>query len=176
MKILSFQHKSVLDKILSTGEYKCDYISRTHKSSPLIYNKLRTDMNKQLKEKCINPIFGWYRVIDDEIVFNDETINRALQMVSFDHNNYIALLLEIPESYVLLTDFYEFADMRLFEEEHPTAVIELSYKIYDDEVQATFPVIKKEWLKKAYTIETKLEPNKYFHNLQNVYYLDKQIF
>lgn len=158
-KILTFQHKSVLDKI-NEGVYKCDILSKYYNNTPKCYKMLRDRLRIDH-----NPIFGWAKVLEEEININQKTIKRCLEMTEFDSKDYVLLELNIPDKFVDLQNFYMFVDARCEEEG-----IDPYYENFEDfpfdvifefeeneEIQATFPEIRKEWIENIYSFNDKCE-------------------
>ena len=114
MKIITYQRKIVVDKLLKNGEYKITDPKHMHTLNAIkkypwcsnwekAYDYMFDRMKKKIKNKrdfdddIIAPIWGWYKV-EDPIRINHD--NKGLYRIT----------LEIKDSKVLLSDFgfYEF--------------------------------------------------------------------
>lgn len=158
MKIISFQHKKVLDDILNNGIYRCEYISQFHKEAPKCYKYLRDKVYEKTNIDN-NPVFGWANIIiDKKMEVDKETISRAYEMVPFEENDYYILELEIPNELLIVQDFYDFACYKADEMEGVYEPIsdKLLQLNYGREMQAVFPYIKKEWLINIYSYTMKV--------------------
>lgn len=118
MKILSFQHKEVLNEIKNKGIYLAKlnsfYRSKTPKCYNIVFNSIK---NKE--EGSSQPIFGWYAVLDkdnEKLEVNSKTVARCMEMTGQDEDNYLLFELEVEDSRVSLQDFYTFVDARCEEE------------------------------------------------------------
>ena len=155
MKLISFQHKSVLDKLNRDGIYECSTLSKFHESTPKCYNELSKRLN--LREN-ISPVFAWYNVNGLPLEINSDSIGRALEMTGCDTTKYYLFELNVPDEYVDLQYFYNFVDMRCVEEFDDNVCITW-YNVFnvdrndnDNEIQATLPFIKREWIKNIYEV------------------------
>lgn len=148
MKLLTMQNKQILDDIESKGEY----IPNSK------YNMMEEyqEMFEQYKKKTNMPInaaiWAWY-------VFDYERINKIpsksiinnMQNFFYDPNKNLILLLEVPDSIVMLSDAYAWASYVSDTDEER---IKNPYKWDADvnwdkgveNVQAIFPTIKKEYM------------------------------
>lgn len=159
MKLITFQHKSIL-KDIKKGSYKCNHIGEYQKRTPISYNFIRKELENKISDKVINPIFAWSKVIDNkEISTSEVEIFRMLEMTPFDLSDYLMFELDVPKEFVLLTDFYSFVDMRYYEEFESKRfnignlskfVLSVDNKI---EIQAIIPEIKSEWVLNIYSVE-----------------------
>lgn len=156
-KIITFQHKSVLETLLNSGKYKCLRKSKYYEATPNCYDRLLENIPTKIEGVNI-PIFGWYAVIEEDnnlLTVDDKTINRALEMTGQNCNDYYLFEMEIPKEYVSLQDFYNFVDVRCQEEDELDGFVGDPWDYVfivepNREIQATFPIIKKEWIKNVY--------------------------
>jgi hypothetical protein len=157
MKIITIQSEEIFDILKESGIYHCSFISEYNESTPLSYNHLANKLTAMGKP-CDIPIFAWSKVIDDEINMSVTSLLRMNEMTPFKENTII-LELEVSDDELLLTDFYNFVDMRYSEEfpkgnpnyEEISTTWEDVFNIRRDvEIQAILPYIKHEWVKNAY--------------------------
>ena len=153
MKLLTAQSLDVLsiieeDEIYYANNNKSLYYSRTPECYKSLSNKI--DGN--------TPIFAWNRIIGAELDFSRITREKAESMAV---TNECWIILDVPDSYVVLTDFYDYAD-NIWAEEHgeeatveefgcklnydDAFIVELTEKYDDRDIQAILPFIKKEWI------------------------------
>ena len=159
MRLITFQHKSIL-KDIERGTYKCNYIGNYQKRTPISYDFIRKQLECKIRDNVTNPIFAWNKVIDNkEISTSEEEITRMLEMTPFDLDDYLMFELDVPEEYILLTDFYSFVDMRYYEEFESENFDINKFSNYtllvenEMEIQAIIPEIKFEWLLNVFSVE-----------------------
>lgn len=172
MKILTFQHKEVLNEIKNKGVYiaKLDsfYRSKTPKCYEVVFNNIK---NKE--EGSTQPIFGWYAVLEsnnENLKVDSKTIARCMEMTGQDENEYLLFELEIEEDRVSLQDFYCFVDARCEEEgfdayyeKFEDFPIDDIFNISDNiEVQCTISSIRLNDIKNIYSY--KKEDKEYILN------------
>ena len=161
MKILTFQHKKVLEEIQNKGVYIANANSEYRNATPKCYDKVFTAIRNKEKNSTI-PIFGWYAVLNsnnDKLKVDAATVFRCMEMTSQDEDNYILFELEMEEDKVSLQDFYNFVDARCEEEridpyyeKFENFPFEVVFKIEKDcEIQCTMSSIKKENIKNIYS-------------------------
>ena len=109
MKIITYQRKIVVDKLLKDGEYKITDQKQMHTLNTIkkypwcsnwekAYDYMFDRMKKKIKNKrdfdddIIAPIWGWYKIEDPKRINHD---NRGAYRIT----------LEIKDSKVLLSDF-----------------------------------------------------------------------
>lgn len=109
MKIITYQRKIVVDKLLKDGEYKITDPKQMHTLNTIkqypwcsnwekAYDYMFDRMKKKIKNKrdfdddIIAPIWGWYKIEDPKRINHD---NKGLYRIT----------LEIKDSKVLLSDF-----------------------------------------------------------------------
>ena len=109
MKIITYQRKCVVNKLLKNGEYKITKRSQMHTLNSITklipgerwakaYDYMFDRMKKKIKNKrdfdndIIAPIWGWYKVEDPKKINHD---NKGLYRITLD----------IKDSKVLLSDF-----------------------------------------------------------------------
>ena len=109
MKIITYQRKCVVDKLLKNGEYKITDRSQMKTLNDIVkmipgekwqkaYDYMFDRMKKKIKNQrdfdddIIAPIWGWYKVEDPKKINHD---NKGLYRIT----------LEIKDSKVLLSDF-----------------------------------------------------------------------
>lgn len=109
MRIITYQRKIVVNKLLKDGEYKITNQKQMHtlnsikeypwcKNWEKAYDYMFDRMKKKIKNKrdfdddIIAPIWGWYKIEDPKRINHD---NRGLYRIT----------LEIKDSKVLLSDF-----------------------------------------------------------------------
>lgn len=158
MKIITFQHKDVLNEINNNGMYLAKMDSFYKQQTPKCYNIVFNS----IKEKEIGstqPIFGWYKVFTGEdLNVNSDTIKRCLEMTYLEEDEYLLFELEIDNNKVSLQNFYNFVDARC-EEERIDAYydkfedfpIKVVFELEDCETQCTFSSIRKEYIKNVYS-------------------------
>lgn len=156
MKIISFQHEKVLEKVINKGIYSCSYISQYHKEAPICYQFLKDKLKEKTGIEC-NPVFGWANINGLPMILNKESATRANEMVGFDENHYYIFELEIPDEFICIQDFYDFACFKTDEMENIPFTIPDTISIFNSrrELQATFPYIKREWILNVYKYKTK---------------------
>lgn len=163
MRILTFQHKNILKDLDESGFYMCKYISDFSKESPMLYEELRMLLNEKTGLKA-NPIFGWAKLVGVEpLEVGKDFLFSSLGKVNFDHSNYLLFELDIPDNLVCLHDFFDFACFKADEEEELCtrkalhSFIFYSHVFDNRDVQAVFPVIKKQWVRDIYKFVPKIE-------------------
>lgn len=156
MRILTFQHKNIIEELNNYGHYICTYTSSFSKEAPMIYDELRMLLNEKTGLKA-NPIFGWAKLIDVEpLEVCRDFFFSSLGKVNFDHNDYLLFEIDVPDSLVCLHDFFDFACFKADEEEElctRKALHQFIFysSIFDNrDIQAVFPVIKKDWIINIY--------------------------
>lgn len=156
MRILTFQHKNIIEELNNYGHYICTYTSSFSKEAPMIYDELRMLLNEKTGIKA-NPIFGWAKLIDVEpLEVCRDFFFSSLGKVNFDHNDYLLFEIDVPDSLVCLHDFFDFACFKADEEEElctRKALHQFIFysSIFDNrDIQAVFPVIKKDWIVNIY--------------------------
>lgn len=156
MRILTFQHKNIIEELNNYGHYICKYTSSFSKEAPMIYDELRMLLNEKTGLKA-NPIFGWAKLIDVEpLEVCKDFFFSSLGKVNFDHNNYLLFEINVPDSLVCLHDFFDFACFKADEEEELCTRKALHQFIFyssifnNRDIQAVFPVIKKDWIVDIY--------------------------
>lgn len=109
MRIITYQRKCVIDKLLKDGEYKItdksqmgtfNYIMQIvpNERWKLAYDHMFDRMKKKIKNKrdfdedIIAPIWGWYKMEDP-------------RRMAYDNRGLYRITLEIKDSKVLLSDF-----------------------------------------------------------------------
>ena len=109
MRIITYQRKIVVDKLLKDGEYKITDPKQMHTLNTIkkypwcsnwekAYDYMFDRMKKKIKNKrdfddeIIAPIWGWYKIEDPKRINHD---NKGLYRIT----------LEIKDSKVLLSDF-----------------------------------------------------------------------
>ena len=167
MRILSYQHKCVIDAIENDGFYFCNYASEFSRQSPLLYEELRMLLNKKLG-LFSNPIFGWAKLTDiNPLKVNEQFLKSSLSKVGFDCNDYYLLEMDIPDYIICLHDFYDFACFKADEEEGLCTREDLHQFVFnsklssDRDLQAIFPVIKKEWIVDIYSFKEEVKNGLY---------------
>lgn len=158
MKIITFQHKNILNEINNNGVYltKIDSFYRqcTPKCYDIVFNSIKT---KDIGST--QPIFGWYNVFPNKnLTINSETISRCLEMTYLEEDDYLLFELNIDEDKISLQDFYNFVDARCEEEgidacyesfeEFPIGRI---FEIVNCEIQCTISSIRKEYIENIYS-------------------------
>lgn len=174
MKIFSFQHKEVINQIITEGVYKCSYVSKYRNQAPLLYGVLQEFIYKKTNIDSF-PIFGWSKIenIDESSTIEDVILNTCYK-VGFDSSSHLLLELEIPDEYIIQHDFYDFASFKLDEEEGLCGLDDLRNFIYSDistnsiNIQATFPIILKEWVTNVYSYSFSYQ-DKFKYKIENVY-------
>ena len=156
MRILTFQHKNVIEELNNYGHYICKYTSSFRKEAPMIYDELRILLNEKTGLKA-NPIFGWAKLVDVEpLEVCKDFFFSSLGKVNFDHNDYLLFEIDVPNNLVCLHDFFDFACFKADEEEELCTIKALHQfifysSIFDNrDIQAVFPVIKKDWIVDIY--------------------------
>ena len=109
MKIITYQRKIVVDKLLKDGEYKITDPKQMHTLNTIkkypwcsnwekAYDYMFDRMKKKIKNKrdfdddIIAPIWGWYKIEDPK-------------RINHDNRGSYRITLEIKDSKVLLSDF-----------------------------------------------------------------------
>lgn len=158
MKVLTFQHKDILNEINNNGVYlsKIDSFYRqcTPKCYDIVFNSIKT---KDIGST--QPIFGWYNVFSDEsLSVNSETIRRCLEMTYLEEDDYLLFELNIDEDKVSLQDFYTFVDARCEEEgidayyeSFEDFPIDKIFELVNSEIQCTISSIRKEYIENIYS-------------------------
>jgi hypothetical protein len=169
MKIITIQSHEIADILKESGIYHCSFISGYNECTPLAYKYLAGKLSV-IGKPCDIPIFGWNKVIDDDINLSVASLLRMNEMTPFNPDTII-LELEVPDDEVILTDFYNFVDMR-YSEEFPkgspdydeiSTTWEDVFNIREDvEIQAILPYIKQEWVKNTYHYLFEYSPVKLF--------------
>lgn len=174
MKIFSFQHKEVINQIITDDVYKCSYVSEYRKQSPILYAVLQEFIYKKTNIDSF-PIFGWSKIENiDEMSSIEDVILNTYYKVGFDSDNYILMELDIPDCYISQHDFYDFASFKLDEEEGLCGLDDLRNFIYSNistdsiNIQATFPVILKEWVTNVYSYSFSYQ-DEFKYKIENVY-------
>lgn len=156
MRILTFQHKNIIEELNNYGHYICTYTSSFSKEAPMIYDELRMLLNEKTGLKA-NPIFGWAKLVDVEpLEVCRDFFFSSLGKVNFDHNDYLLFEINVPDNLVCLHDFFDFACFKADEEEELCTRKALHQFIFyssifnNRDIQAVFPVIKKDWIVNIY--------------------------
>lgn len=156
MRILTFQHKNIIEELNNYGHYICTYTSSFSKEAPMIYDELRMLLNEKTCLKA-NPIFGWAKLVDVEpLEVCRDFFFSSLGKVNFDHNDYLLFEINVPDNLVCLHDFFDFACFKADEEEELCTRKALHQFIFyssifnNRDIQAVFPVIKKDWIVNIY--------------------------
>lgn len=156
MRILTFQHKNIIEELNNYGHYICTYTSSFSKEAPMIYDELRMLLNEKTGLKA-NPIFGWAKLVDVEpLGVCRDFFFSSLGKVNFDHNDYLLFEINVPDNLVCLHDFFDFACFKADEEEELCTRKALHQFIFyssifnNRDIQAVFPVIKKDWIVNIY--------------------------
>ena len=127
MKIITFQHKHILNELKENGVYYAKLNSEYKKNTPKCY-KMVFDSIEKKDPKATDPIFGWKRVFTSgDLEINSETIRRCMEMTGFDEKEYLLFELEIDDKEVSVQNFYNFVDARCEEEG-----IDPYYKSFED--------------------------------------------
>lgn len=156
MRILTFQHKNIIEELNNYGHYICTYTSSFSKEASMIYDELRMLLNEKTGLKA-NPIFGWAKLVDVEpLEVCRDFFFSSLGKVNFDHNDYLLFEINVPDNLVCLHDFFDFACFKADEEEELCTRKALHQFIFyssifnNRDIQAVFPVIKKDWIVNIY--------------------------
>ena len=157
MKILTFQHKNVLNELKNKGVYLANVNSFYKQQTPECYDIVFNSI-KVKEPGATQPIFGWKQVLNKELTVDSETIKRCLEMTYLEEDEYLLFELNIDDDKVSLQNFYNFVDARCEEEgidpyyenfeEFPINTI---FEIEDGEIQATFSSIRKEYIENVYS-------------------------
>lgn len=153
MRLITLQHKNVYETLIKDKIYKCTYLSEWHKESPKSYGIL----SKRLGiTDGTYPIFAWANVIGLPIKMNTETLTRIYEMVKLDLPNYYAFELEVPDNLVDIQGFYAFTSTKFEEYQDEIEPSEekfiTTYEDSNEELQATIPYIKLDWVKNVCTL------------------------
>ena len=157
MKIITFQHKHILNELKENGVYYAKLNSEYKKNTPKCY-KMVFDSIEKKDPKATDPIFGWKRVFTSgDLEINSETIRRCMEMTGFDEKEYLLFELEIDDKEVSVQNFYNFVDARCEEEGIDPYYIEFEDFPFDcifetkiGELQCTFTALRKEHIKNVY--------------------------
>lgn len=169
MKLLTFQHKTILDDIRDTGVYLCERQSDYHLNTPNAYAFLKSRLAGQYPQAFKNVIFAWQQLFKDTPLTIEHAV-RGFECTGFDTDNYYLFELDVYDKHVFLTNFYNFVDLRCQEEGiddiFPDTDYSYSYNekiallencVLDisthDEVQAIIPYIQKENIISIYSID-----------------------
>jgi len=170
MLIMTFQHKSSLEQIKSTGRYYCQVDSFYKKETPKIYSYLQELIFEKTSVDS-RPIFGWSNLISytpsddgkhyslDLFPPSLDIIFAATQKVSFDGEDNYMYILDVPEDLVVHHDFFDFAGFKLDEAEEVCSDEQLKKFIFNSEfnsdrdIQTCFPYIDKSFIKGVYEFE-----------------------
>lgn len=170
MLIMTFQHKSSLEQIKSTGRYYCQVDSFYKKETPKIYSYLQELIFEKTSVDS-RPIFGWsnlisYTASDDRKHYpldlfppSFDNIFAATQKVSFGGEDNYMYILDVPEDLVVHHDFFDFAGFKLDEAEEVCSDEQLKKFIFNSEfnrdrdIQTCFPYIDKSFIKGVYEFE-----------------------
>ena len=148
MKLVTLQKQEVLDVINSTGEY---IPNPKYNCLPSEYKEMFEAYSKKTGLEINAAIWAWHTVGYKRV---DNVPNMALvgEMESYYHdkNKNVALLLDVPDNLVLLTDAYSWAsyvsdplEIRL---ENPYLWdVKVNWSAVEY-VQAIFPTIRKEYV------------------------------
>ena len=155
MYLLTFQHKIVLNEIINKGKYYCNHVSEYHSLTPKSYDLLARRLNETANCQCTTVIFAWQRLYKSKVL-NISQIERALECTPFNCDDIYLFELNVPADKVLLTNFYNFVDLRCQEEGiddlYPNSGLNedekfsrLAQYVFDidthDEIQAVIPSI-----------------------------------
>lgn len=174
MRVVSYQHKSVLDTINKEGRYFCTYNSNYRSDAPKIYSYLQELV---LDKTGIDsfPIFSYGLLINKDWKVIDLTnpsedlIHWSWQKVSFDFEDYYFFFLDIPDDLIVSHDFYDFACFKVDEFECLVTDKQLKDFIFEDQikvkdvpsvgrdVQTCFPYIDKSFIKGVYSFKVERE-------------------
>lgn len=174
MKILTFQHKDILNELNEKGVYlakrNSEYRQTTPKCYDFVFNSIKTK-----EPGSTQPIFGWHAVFDNEkITVNSKTIKRCLEMTYQEENEYLLFELNIDDDKVSLQDFYTFVDARCEEEgidpyyEHfEDFPMESIFEFVNCEIQCTISSIRKEYIQNIYSYK-KIDGEYIINTINNV--------
>ena len=152
MKLITLQHKDVLNDIISNGRYECTMISNYHKESPKIYKILA---NRLGLSDGVYPIFTWAYLDNKPVSLNSETVTSANSKVPLKIKDYYAFELEVPDDKTDLQDFYAFAATKSDEYEFeidPKAEMFTCDIGEVANIQCTIPEIRNEWIRAVYNM------------------------
>lgn len=170
MLIITFQHKSSLEQIKSTGRYYCQVDSSYKKETPKIYSYLQELIFERTGVDS-RPVFGWSNLISytsnedgqlyslDLFPINFNSTHAALMKVQFDGKDNYMYILDIPEELVVHHDFFDFACFKTDEAEEVCSDEQLKNFIFNSEVnlsrdiQTCFPYIDKSFVRNVYEFE-----------------------
>lgn len=149
MKLVTLQNKRVLDIINAKGEYIPASKYNMMKDE---YKEMFDQYNRKVGIPIEAAVWSWYVVNFERTdkLPNDELLGYMENFYSDDSKD-IAILLEVPDELVFLSDAYAWAsyaaDPPELQKENPylwDAVVDWDNKV--DMVQAIFPSIKKEYV------------------------------
>lgn len=119
LKVVTFQHKAVVDELNEKGFYLCTYKGDFHEATPKSYQYLIDSYRTKYPNTHIKyPIFGWTQVLEVGLPVNEhnkEDLERMLGMTGFKEPYHI-ITLSVPKNKVMETDFYDFVYLRCSEE------------------------------------------------------------
>lgn len=148
MKLVTLKRKEILDTISLTGEY---IPNPAYNFMPDKYSKMFEEYTKHTGIKIRAAIWAWYTAAYKraDCVSDIQLIN-SMKNFYYDENKTIAILLDVPDNLVFLTDAYAWAsytsdplDIRLKNPYLWDAKVDWNKVEY---VQAIFPSIKKEYI------------------------------
>lgn len=146
MKLITIQHPDVFDQLERDGIYYPD-----PNKNMLYYTEIFKEYYKQKNIAIKAAVWAFYSIEDVKCnELNGEIIGRIISNLPFLEDG-IPILLEVPEEYVFLSDFYAWADYIEDINEGLDYVEPINWdaKVDWDElstVQAIIPYIKSEWV------------------------------
>lgn len=148
MKLVTLKRKEILDTISLTGEYIPDPV---YNFMPDKYSEMFEEYAKHTGIKISAAIWAWHTAAYKRAdCISDIKIINNMKNFYYDENKTIAILLDVPDDLVFLTDAYAWAsytsdplDIRLKNPYLWAAKVDWNKVEY---VQAIFPSIKKEYI------------------------------
>lgn len=149
MRLITLQNKQVLDTINTKGEYIPDSKYNLMDDG---YKEMFEQYNKKIGIPIEAAVWSWYVVNFERTdkLPNDELLGYMENFYSDDSKD-IAILLEVPDELVFLSDAYAWAsyvaDPPELQKENPYLWdAKVNWDNSVDMVQAIFPSIKKEYI------------------------------
>lgn len=161
MKLLTVQHRIVLETLQNNGRYYCNFISEYQKTTPQCYKRLAEQLAEKTGISVATPVFCFSNVIGLPLKANKKTFYRIDGMIGIPEDKVI-LELSVPEKIALHTDFYDFADVK-YEEEYEEGIELVDYIMTDyrfnerygewRECQTLIPYIDPQFLVATHTYQ-----------------------
>ena len=170
-RLWTFQHIAQLDALLRDGVLYGDWRNVDPNCEEAYRYMCRVMQKYGLDCEAAPPIWAWHSCWGAGKAPDSAVATQLLSLAELADNNIVLLSLECPDDQYLLSSYNQWCDLVYFpsldeesrcilemarldddEKEHRMFVINFA-SIDDDLIQATLPVVRKEWLRQVHRIE-----------------------